>query len=350
MHNDTSSALSSTTLGSTGLKVSTVGFGGIPIIRLDVNEAEQVVRHAYEQGINLFDTANAYKDSEYKIGRALQRVRDKVVLATKSFKRDGNEVVEQMENSLRQLRTDYIDLYQLHQISQEEEWQEINRLGGVMDKLSKELDKGKICYLGFSSHSLDMAVKLVQKGVFSTVQFPFNFIEQESQDKLFPVAKDYNMGILTMKPFAGGVIDDGILAFSFLRQYPNIIPLPGFDSISSVDEIISFYAEPNVLNKEKQNRMEKYRQELGRRFCRRCEYCQPCPNGVMITMAMGYPLVVSRMSPQKAVEFARQAMETVQLCEKCGECEKKCPYKLPIMEMLQENYKLFKKHEAQYHA
>ena len=342
-----SSPLRSVPLGDTGLNVSELGFGGIPIIRLETAEAERVVRSAFDRGITLFDTANAYKDSEAKIGRALSDVRDRVVLATKSFKREGQALMEQLENSLRQLNTDYLDIFQVHQVSREEEWQELNRPGGAMDRLLQARDRGVIRFLGFSSHSLDMALRLVRTGVFSTVQFPFNFLEREPLDELHPAAERDGMGILAMKPFAGGAIDDGPLAFTFLRQHPRAIPLPGFDSEESVEEIVSLYSEPNKVSEAEQSRMEAYRRELGQRFCRRCEYCQPCPNGVMVTMAMGYPFIASRMAPDTAVEFARKAMETVPLCEECGECEDKCPYDLPIVQMLRENYELYQKHRAE---
>jgi len=345
--NSNSSALRSVALGRTGLTVSELGFGGIPIIRLSQQEAERVVRHAFEQGITFFDTANAYKDSETKIGRALHGVRDQVVLATKSFKRDGEAAVSDLENSLRQLQTDCIDLFQLHQVSREEEWQEITKPGGVLDRLLRAGEQGKLRYLGFSSHSLDMAVRLVQTGMFASVQFPFNFIETEARERLFPAAKAAGLQVLAMKPFAGGVLDDGRLAFSFLRQFPEAIPLPGLDSEASVDQIVSLYTRPNQVRQEDRERIEDYRRELGQRFCRRCEYCQPCPNGVMVTTAMGYPLIASRMSSRTAVDFARTAMETVPLCEECGECEVKCPYGLPIVEMIKENHALFEKHLAE---
>ncbi|MFO7875566.1 MAG: aldo/keto reductase [Desulfovermiculus sp.] len=348
MDTETPSALRKVPLGQTGLTVSELGFGGIPIIRLTSSEAERVVHHAFDLGITFFDTANAYQDSELKMGRALGQVRDKVVLATKSFMRDGDVVIEHLENSLRQLNTDYVDIFQLHQISREEEWEEVNRPGGAMDRLARARDEGKIRYLGFSSHSLDMAVRLVRTGLFATVQFPFNFIEQEGMQELQPAAKEAGMGILAMKPFAGGAIDNGPLAFSFLRQYPEVIPLPGFDSLASVQEIVSLYARPNQVGESEQKGMEEYRNKLGQRFCRRCEYCQPCPAGVMITTAMGYPLMASRMSARTALEFAQEAMETVPLCEECGECEEKCPYDLPIVQMIQENYQLFEKHKAQF--
>ena len=347
MTTDAPSELRSIPLGQTGLTVSEVGFGGIPLIRLEDGEAERVVRSAFERGITFFDTANAYKDSEGKIGRALEDVRDRVVLATKSFKRDWASLSEDLENSLRQLRTERIDLFQLHQISREAEWEELTRPGGVIENLEKARNKGKIGHIGFSSHSLDMALRLVRSGAFATVQFPFNFIEREPLDELHPAAKEAGMGILAMKPFAGGAIDNGSLAFAFLRQYPEAIPIPGFDSLASVEEIVSLYSRPNQMSEAEEERMEAYRRELGRRFCRRCEYCQPCPNGVMVTMAMGYPFIASRMAPSTAVEFARKAMETVPLCEECGECENKCPYDLPIVQMIRENYELFERHRAE---
>lgn len=339
-----SEALNRVNLGNTGLVLSELGFGGIPIIRLKEAEAERVVRAAYEMGINLFDTANAYKDSERKMGNALRGLRDRVVLATKSFKRDGQGLAADLEHSLRQLQTDYIDIFQLHQVSREEQWQEITRPSGAMEELLRARDQGKVGHIGVSSHSPDMALRLVRSREFATLQFPFNFLETEPRDSLHPEAKEAGMGILAMKPFAGGAIDDAPLAMTFLRQYPDVIPLPGFHSVASLEQIVSLYSRPNRVLESDRRRMREYRQELGQSFCRRCEYCQPCPHGVMISTAMGYPLVASRMSPRTAVEFTSRAMETVPQCQECGECEEKCPYALPIRQRIKENYEFFLTH------
>ena len=150
-----------------------------------------------------------------------------------------------------------------------------------------------------------------------------------------------------MKPFAGGVIDNAALAFKYLRQFPNIIPIPGFDSTKAIDEIISIYEHQNDITSHDLELMEKYRQELGKIFCRRCEYCQPCPNGVLITPAMGYPIVASRMSPKVSVEFLKVPMESTQLCDECGACIERCPYDLPIPDLLKKNYDLFEAHRSQ---
>lgn len=327
-------------LGRTGLEISEVGFGCIPIIRLGTDEAVEVLQYAFEKGVTFYDTANAYKDSEYKIGKAFKGMRDKVVLATKTMRRDASEVIDQLENSLRMLQTDYIDLYQFHQVAQEKDW-EMLQTGGALEAVLKAKEQGKIRHIGITSHSLPMAVKLIKTDIFSTIQFPFNFIEDAAKDELHQVAKAMDIGILVMKPFAGGVIDNASLAFKFLRQYPQAIPIPGYDSKKSVDEIVALYDCPNVVTADDLALMDQYRAELGQRFCRRCEYCQPCPQGVMITPAMGYPIVANRMSPAVAVDFAQKAMETVPQCIDCGLCTTRCPYELAIPEILHKNYDLF---------
>ena len=334
--------------GKTGLKISELGFGGIPIIRLSRDTAVKVLHRAYEWGITFYDTANAYRDSEEKMGCAFDGMRKKVVIATKTIKRDVQSAMKDLENSLRMLKTDYIDLYQLHQISQDKDWNAVTAPGGVLEAVVKARDEGKIRFIGVTSHSLPMAVKLVKTGLFSSIQFPFNFIEDAAKDELHTAARELDMGILAMKPFAGGMIDNADVAFKFLRQYPDVIPIPGYDSVDSVDEVISFYNNPNIVTERDTRLMKKYRTELGKQFCRRCEYCQPCPNGVMITMAMGYKIIASRMSPAVSVDFSRAAMESVQLCDDCGTCLDRCPYELPIQEMLKANYDLYERHRVEF--
>jgi predicted aldo/keto reductase-like oxidoreductase len=301
------------------------------------------LRRAHERGITFYDTANAYRDSEEKIGRAFQGMRDKVVIATKTIRRDGAAAVEQLENSLRMLRTDYIDLYQLHQVAHEKEWQALAAPGGALEAVVKAKLAGKVRHIGVTSHSLEMAIKLVRTELFSTIQFPFNFIETDASDELFPLARELGVGILVMKPFAGGVIDNADLVFKFLRQYPYAIPIPGCDSEQSVDDVIAHYSRQNIVTDQDTALMNEYRTRLGKVFCRRCEYCQPCPKEVKITMAMGYPIFVSRMGPKVAMEFARIPMESIPLCEECGKCVQLCPYDLPIPEILKRNYAAYVK-------
>lgn len=333
-------------LGITGLEVSEVGFGGIPIIRLSTAEAVTVLRRAYDRGITLFDTANMYLDSEEKIGLAFDGIRSRVVLATKTIKRDRAGVEADIDLSLRRLRTDYIDLLQIHQLSLEGDYQAVTGPDGALEAIFRARQAGKIRHVGVTSHSLEMAVRLVKSGFFSTVQFPFNFIESKPIQELHPAARQAEVGILAMKPFGGGVLDNAELCFKFLRQFPDVIPLPGFDAVSQVDQILAIYETENSVSSEDLAATERYRTELGQQFCRRCEYCQPCEQGVMITPAMGYPIIARRMSDAKAAGFATKMMESVRNCTECGECVKRCPYGLPIPEMLKEHLALYERHAA----
>ena len=334
------------TLGKTGLEISEVGFGGIPIIRLSMDEAVRVVRRSYDRGITFYDTANIYLDSEEKIGRALEGLRHQVVLATKTLKRNRQGAEADINQSLRALRTDYIDLFQLHQVSQESDFETLTGPTGAIEAVIRAREAGKIRHVGLTSHNLKMAVRLIQTELFSTIQFPFNFIEPDPLEELHPLARQLGLGILAMKPFAGGAVEKAEVCFKFLRQWPDVIPLPGFDAVDRVDEVVDLYAMENIVSPEDLAEMERHREELGKRFCRRCEYCQPCPEGVMINAAMIYPVIVHRMSPAKAAGFATKAMESVRNCIECGECIERCPYDLPIPEMIKEHLIMYEEHLA----
>lgn len=331
-------------LGKTNLRVSEFGFGGIPIIRLGIDEAITVLRRAYDKGVTFYDTANAYIGSEDKIGRAFEGMRDKVIFATKTMKRDAAGAAEHIDASLRLLRTDHIDLYQLHQVSQEKDWQAISGPGGALEAAVKAQQAGKIGHIGLTSHSLSMANRLIKTGHFATIQFPFSFVEPAAADELHLTARSLGLGILAMKPFGGGVLDNAALTFKYLRQFEDVVPIPGFDSIAYVDEVAAIYAQPNVITDADRALMAEYRDRLGRQFCRRCEYCMPCPNGVMITPAMAYPVVAHRMSKEVAVGFSKKAIESVQNCTECGVCLTRCPYNLPIPQLIKKNYELYLQH------
>ncbi len=328
-------------LGKTGMIVSELGFGGIPIVRVPLDEAIKLLWRAYDQGITLYDTATAYLDSEEKMGLAFQGKRHHLILATKTLKRDRKGAEADLDLSLRRLRTDFIDLYQLHQVSQESEYQAIIAPKGALEGVLKAQEGGKIRHLGVSSHNLEMAIRLVKTGLFSVIQFPFNFIEAEAQYELHPLARERNLGILIMKPFCGSLVDNARLVFKFLRQFPDAIPLPGCESIEQLDEVVNLYAAENVVLPIDLAEMDRYREELGTQFCHRCEYCQPCSQGVKITRVMLYDITVRRMGPANAGILAARAMESALNCIDCGECVERCPYNLPIPETL-------KKHRAMY--
>ena len=251
-------------LGRTDLVVSEVGFGAIPIIRLDRQQAVDVLRHAWERGINFFDTANAYRDSEEKIGAAFAGMRDRVILATKTLRRDGDGVREHLERSLKMLQTDYLDLYQLHQIAQDRDWDAVMAPGGALEVVARARADGKIRYLGATSHSLPMALRLVCTGLFDTIQFPFNIIEVGASHELLPTARQRGMGFIVMKPFAGGALSSAETAFKFLRQHPGILPIPGFESIAQIDEVLSFYASSNRVTDHDRAAMDHIEEAMNR--------------------------------------------------------------------------------------
>ncbi len=329
------------TLGKTGLKVSELGFGGIPIIRLGFEDAVEVVRSCFEAGITFFDTANMYGNSEKKIGDALEGVRNKVVFATKTLARDAETAADHVDYSLQNLKTSRIDLYQFHNLANDEALDAVLAPGGAYEALAKARAERKIEHIGFSSHSISTAIKACRTGLFETLQFPFNFIERDPADELFKVAEEQSMGIIGMKPLGGGLLERADLCFRFLQQYPNVVPIPGIQAREELDEIIELYRSPKPLDEDDRRDIEKIRLDLGTKFCHRCEYCMPCEKGVMIPGVLGFPSFSKRLAPAAAIAFADAAMKSVENCGECQECVEKCPYELPIPDLLKENLAIF---------
>ena len=262
-------------LGRTGLMVSEVGFGGIPIINLSMEEGISLVRHCFELGITFFDTANMYGDSEKKMGVALESVRDEVVIATKTLKRDAEGVAKHLDRSLENLKTRVIDVYQLHQVANQETLDEVMAPGGAYEALDKGRSDGKIRSIGLSSHNTRIAIDACRTDRFDTIQIPFNFIEQDVSGELFQVAEEMDMAVIGMKPLAGGVLERADLCFRFLQQYPKVVPIPGMRAEEEADEIVKLYHTQQALTDQQRKEIEEIRSELGTRFCRRCEYCMP---------------------------------------------------------------------------
>jgi hypothetical protein len=328
-------------LGQTGLKVSEIGFGGIPIIPLPVDEAVAIVRHCFERGITFFDTANMYPTSEEKIGSALADVRNQVVLATKTTERGAAGAAGHIDLSLELLRTDYIDLYQFHNVSNAEALAEIQAPGGAYEAVLEAQQAGKIRCIGISSHSIATATAALETGLFQTLQFPFNFIESDPQEALFPLARSRGVGLIGMKPLGGGLLERADLCFGFLQQYPDLVPIPGIRTPAEVDEIVELYRQRPQLSDDHLRAMQEIRSVLGEKFCHRCEYCMPCEQGVQISGVLMYRAAAKRLSPGNVKLWLGDAMETVGQCIECGQCEEKCPYQLPIADLLKENLALY---------
>ncbi|MHA2024819.1 MAG: aldo/keto reductase [Candidatus Thorarchaeota archaeon] len=330
-------------LGKTGLEVSRVGIGGIPILRLPEKQAIDVIKYALDLGVTFLDTANAYTSSktssEELIGKGVAGRRDKVVIATKAGGRTKKDALKDIQTSLKRLDTDYIDIWQFHSVNKDD-YPRIMSSGGGMEGAKEALDSGTIRHIGFSSHSIDTSLKMVKSGDFETVQFPINFVNNEAVEKLVPLTKKMDMGFIGMKPFAGGNLRHADLAIKYLLQFENVLPDPGVKSFQEIKEIVDIVDGPWDLSSSDEKRMQDIREELGTRFCRWCAYCEPCPNEVSISWLMNVRLVHSY--GDRYFNNAAQAVGTAGNCVRCGECETKCPYELPIMETITANAEWFK--------
>jgi len=324
-------------LGKTEMMVSKVGFGGIPIQRLTEDEAVAVVKRCLDLGVTYFDTANGYTTSEERIGKAIAGRREGIYIASKTSARTREGAEEHLKLSLKRLDVDYIDLYQFHNIADSESLATVLGPDGAMAALEEAKKAGIVKHIGVTSHSMDMAKEMVQSDRFETIMFPFNFITSEAADQLLPLAREHDVGFIDMKPFAGGMLDNATLVFKYLFQFPDVATIPGIEKIEEIEEIVRLQAGPQEMTEAEQREMQRLKEELGTRFCRRCQYCQPCTVEIPITTVMVAPSFHKRMPPERF--FSGNFLETMEKateCTECGECEERCPYHLPIMETIAE--------------
>ena len=333
-------------LGKTNMMVSKLGFGGIPIQRVSEDTAIKIVRKCLELGINFIDTANAYSNSEERIGKAISDMRSDLVIATKTLARTNDEIEKHLKLSLKNLAIDYIDLYQLHSVNDQKTLEDIIAPDGPINVITRAKNEGLINHIGISCHSLDVAKQAVVTELFETIMFPFNLITCEAVEELIPLAREYDVGFIAMKPLEGGMLTNIPLALKYLLQFTDVVTIIGIQAEEEVIEVVKIADGPVALTKSDQTEIEKLRQEVGSRFCRRCDYCQPCVQEIPISIAMHYQSIANRMPPTQIFSgFVADAMEKAARCSKCGECEERCPYGLPITEMLEdyvERYQSYK--------
>ena len=331
------------TLGKTGITAPQNGFGALPIQRVSEDEAVKILRKAYEGGMTYFDTARAYTDSEVKLGKAFSEagLRDKLFIATKTASTTPEGFWSDLETSLKNLQTDYIDLYQFHMVSQ------CYRPGdgtGMYECMLKAKDEGKIRHIGVTAHKLMVAKECIESDLYETMQFPLSYLSSEKEIELVKMCKDHNMGYIAMKGLAGGLINRSDAAMAFMTQFDNVMPIWGVQREKELDEWLSYFDNTPEMTDEISSFIEKEKTELAGDFCRGCGYCLPCPMGIKINNCARMSLMIRRAPSESWLSKEWQAeMAKIDTCINCRACTKKCPYELSTPELLKKNYEDYKK-------
>ena len=329
------------TLGKTGITVPQNGFGALPVQRRSIEDAVYLLRKAYDGGMRYFDTARVYSDSETKIGIAFEGMRDRIFIATKTTAKTGDKVREDLETSLRELRTDYIDVYQLHNADQ------VYAPGdgtGVYEALLEAREAGKIRHIGVTEHKLGIAEDLISSGLYETLQYPFSYLSDGRELGLAGMCAEHDMGFIAMKGMAGGLISRSDIAMAFLEDYPSVLPIWGVQRENELDEWLSYMDDTPVLTDEMREFIETERASLSGEFCRGCGYCTPtCPAGITIYQCARMSLMIRR-APSSAWlnEHWQAEMKKIEDCIECGVCRTHCPYELDTPALLKKNYEDYK--------
>jgi predicted aldo/keto reductase-like oxidoreductase len=323
-------------LGKTGLKISRMGLGGIPIQRIDAEGTKKLVYQLMEAGVNYIDTARGYTVSEQYLGYALEGIRDKFVLATKSMSRTKEAMAKDIDISLGNLKTDYIDLYQVHNPNMAQLEQVVGE-GGALEALLEAKAQGKIGHIGLTAHSVEVFEKALELDWVETIMFPYNIVETQGE-ALIKRCAEKNIGFVDMKPLAGGAIEDASLAMRFLVSNPDVtVVIPGMADAKEIEQNLAAGENTAPLTAEEQKKVEEVRQILGTQFCRRCNYCAPCTVGINIPSVFLFQGYLDRYGLADWAKDRYGAMAVkASACVECGACEPRCPYGLPIRQMLKE--------------
>jgi len=336
-------------LGRTGLMVSATSFGALPIQRISFDDAVLLVRQALHGGVNYFDTANAYTDSEEKLGRAFVGVRrESYIISTKSGATTKAGVLAHVELSLRRLRTDYVDILQLHNPNPLPDPDDPD---GAYAGLLEARGRGWVRFIGVTNHGLPRAEAAVLSGKYDALQYPFCVLASEKDEKLVQLCKERDIGFIAMKGMSGGLLTDAKAAFAYIRRFPNVVPIWGVQKASELAEFLSYAENPPPEDAETAAAIDRDRRELAGEFCRACGYCLPCPAGIDIPQCARRKYFLMRSPvPQQLTDEIRDAMLRINDCKNCRSCANKCPYGLDTPRLLRENLayyeQFYKEHKA----
>ena len=324
-------------LGRTNLYVNQLGWGGIPIQRVNEQEAVSVIKAVIDMGVELVDTARGYTNSESRIGLALQTTDREVVLSSKSLVRT-DRIGDEVRISLREMKVKKIHLYHLHNISRPEDYEKVMGPGGAYEGLMRMRDEGRVDFIGITSHSLDVLKRAVEDDHFDVIMACYSFLEPDADRKVFPLAKAKDIGVISMKPFSGGVIEEPGPALRFVLTQPDIVPIPGSETLEKARANWKIFTQDHSLTRRDREYIETLRGELDHQFCRRCDYCQPCPEKISIQHIMGLRYIVKRFGRStEKLDWFHSLIEKARNCTECGDCLKRCPYQLPIPEQIRKN-------------
>lgn len=326
-------------LGRTGLVVTRNGFGALPIQRVSMEKACRILQKAYDGGINYFDTAHVYTDSEEKLGMALHHVRKNIILSTKAMTTTVEGFWQQLHTSLKRLKTDYIDIYQFHNPAF---CPKPGDGSGLYEAMMEAKEKGMIRHIGITNHRLGVAEEAVRSGLYETLQFPFSYLASDKEEALVRLCEELDVGFICMKALAGGLITHSDVAYAYLAQFP-VAPIWGIQREQELDEFLSYQDAPPALTDERRAFIEKERRELAEDFCRGCGYCMPCPAGIEINTCARMSLLLRRSPAAGHLNERGQAMmKKIEDCLNCGQCKAQCPYGLDTPALLRKNYEDYK--------
>lgn len=328
-------------LGKTEIMVNKNGFGALPIQRISDEEAVFLLKKAFDKGIRFFDTARAYSDSEHKLGLAFHGIRENLYIATKTGAKTAEALKKDLQTSLNELKTDYIDIYQFHN---PECCPKPGDGSGLYEAAAEAKKAGKIRHIGITNHRLAVAKEAIESGLYETLQFPFCYLASKEEEELVEKCKAADMGFIAMKALSGGLITNSAAAYAHAAQYDNVLPIWGVQKEKELDEFLSYIENPPAMTTQIQEIIQKDKKELAGEFCRGCGYCMPCPAGIEINTCARMSLLLRRSpSELQLTKAVQEKMNRIENCIRCNSCKGKCPYGLDTPTLLQKNLEDYKK-------
>lgn len=320
-------------LGKTNLEVNKNGFGALPIQRRNESDSIEILKTAYDNGIDFYDTARFYTDSEEKLGKAFKNIREDIYIASKTGMETPEEFWSDLETSLKELKTDYLDLYQFHNISfcpkEDDE---------LYQAMLEAKQQGLINHIGITTHKITLAHEALDSGLYETLQYPFSYLSGAEELELVEKCKKLDVGFIAMKAMGGGLIKNSKASFAYINQFDNVLPIWGIQKLEELNEFLS-YDENTILDDELKADIENDKKELGENFCRGCGYCMPCPEGINVSLCARMSLWIRRFPTEPNMdERTQEIMKKTLDCVECYSCVDNCPYELDIPELLKENY------------